>query len=81
MMLARLSITYLRSDAKFARLKRRGDLAAAPLLMAAPKIKKKTSSTKASAVPRQGAIPCLIVVGLIVAVVIVLLYFSLRSAG
>ncbi len=49
--------------------------------MASPKIKKKTGSSKASPVPRQGAIPCLIIVSLVLAVIGVLLYFSLRSAG
>jgi hypothetical protein len=49
--------------------------------MAAPKIKKKTSSAKTSPVPRQGAIPCLILVGLILIAVLVLLYFSLRNTG
>ena len=33
--------------------------------MAAPKIKKKSSQTKASPLPRQGAIPCLVVIFLI----------------
>jgi hypothetical protein len=49
--------------------------------MAAPKIKKKTSTAKAAPVPKQGAIPCLIIVGLILIAVIVLLYYSLRNAG
>jgi hypothetical protein len=51
--------------------------------MAAPKIKKKSSDSKAktSAMPRQGAIPCLIL--LIIALVIAGFFFfaSLRTAG
>jgi hypothetical protein len=49
--------------------------------MASPKIKKKTSSAKTSPVPRQGAIPCLVIVVIVLIVVGLLLYFSLRSAG
>ena len=50
--------------------------------MAAPKIKKKSlSTTKASPVPKQGALPCLIIIALILLVVGLLLYFSLRGAG
>jgi len=49
--------------------------------MAAPKIKKKSSSAKTSPVPRQGAIPCLIVVALILIAAVVLLYYSLRNTG
>jgi hypothetical protein len=50
--------------------------------MAAPKIKKKgAASSKASPMPRQGAIPCLIIVSLVLIVVGLLLYFSLRSAS
>jgi hypothetical protein len=49
--------------------------------MAAPKIKKKSSDSKPSAMPRQGAIPCLIL--LIIALVIAGFFFfaSLRTAG
>ena len=49
--------------------------------MAAPKIKKKSAGAKTSPLPRQQAIPCLIVVILVLSIVGVLLYFSLRSAG
>lgn len=49
--------------------------------MAAPKIKKKGSASKASPVPRQGAIPCLVLVAFILIVVGLLLYFSLRTAS
>jgi hypothetical protein len=37
--------------------------------VAAPKIKKKATANQTTAVPRQGAIPCLILVILILAVV------------
>jgi hypothetical protein len=49
--------------------------------MAAPKIKKKSTESKTSAMPRQGAIPCLIL--LIIALVIAGFFFfaSLRTAG
>jgi len=33
--------------------------------MAGPKIKKKSSNSKPSVMPRQGAIPCLILLGII----------------
>ena len=49
--------------------------------MASPKIKKKGTAAKASPVPRQGAIPCLIIVALVLIVAGVLLYFSLHSIG
>jgi flagellar basal body-associated protein FliL len=49
--------------------------------MAGPKIKKKGTAAKASPVPRQGALPCLIVVALVLLVAGLLFYFSLRSAG
>ncbi len=49
--------------------------------MAAPRIKKRKSSATTSPVPRQGAVPCLIIIGAILLIVGVLLYFSLRSAG
>ncbi|HEX4168399.1 MAG TPA: hypothetical protein VHZ55_23295 [Bryobacteraceae bacterium] len=49
--------------------------------MAVSKIKKKSSGAKASAVPKQGALPCLIVIALILLVVGLVLYFSLRGAG
>ena len=54
-----------------------------PCAMAAPKIKKKgASGTKASPMPRQGAIPCLILVALVLIVVGLLLYFALaRGIG
>jgi hypothetical protein len=49
--------------------------------MAAPKIKKKSVAAKTSPVPRQGAVPCLIIVVLVLILLGALLYFSLRSAG
>lgn len=48
--------------------------------MASPKIKKK-GTAKASPVPRQGAIPCLIIVAFVLILVGLLLYFGLRSFG
>jgi hypothetical protein len=50
--------------------------------MGSPKIKKKSSaSTPASMMPRQGAIPCLILIGLIVLGVALIGFFAFRSAG
>lgn len=49
--------------------------------MAAPKIKKKATSAKASAMPRQAAIPCLILLVIILVIVGLILFFALRSAG
>jgi hypothetical protein len=41
--------------------------------LAAPKIKKKSAGTKTSAMPRQGAIPCLVLV--VIALGIVAFFF------
>jgi hypothetical protein len=50
--------------------------------MGSPKIKKKSAnSTPASMMPRQGAIPCLILIGLIIVVLMLIGFFALRSAG
>ena len=50
--------------------------------MASSKIKKKSgNSTPASMMPRQGAIPCLILIAMILLAVAVLGYFAFRSAG
>jgi len=49
--------------------------------MAAPKIKKRAVNSKVSPVPRQGTVPCLILVALALVLAGVLLYFSLRTAG
>jgi hypothetical protein len=48
--------------------------------MAAPKIKKKSTGAKTSPMPRQAAIPCLVILVLVLIVVALILYFSLRSA-
>jgi hypothetical protein len=47
--------------------------------MAAPKIKKRTGSSKSSAMPRQGAVPCLILLGLLLIIVALIFFFALRS--
>ena len=49
--------------------------------MAAPKIKKKGSTAKASAMPRQAAIPCLILILLVLVVVGLILFFALRTTA
>jgi hypothetical protein len=49
--------------------------------MAAPKIKKKSSETKSSAMPRQGAIPCLILLIIALAIAGFFFFASLHSAG
>jgi hypothetical protein len=49
--------------------------------LASSKIKKKAPAAKASAMPRQAAIPCLVLVGLALLVIGLILFFSLRSAG
>jgi hypothetical protein len=49
--------------------------------MAAPKIKKKSSDTKSSAMPRQGAIPCLILLIIALAIAGFFFFASLHSAG
>ncbi|HSU58533.1 MAG TPA: hypothetical protein VLI55_04410 [Bryobacteraceae bacterium] len=49
--------------------------------MAASKIKKKSSGSKASPLPRQGAIPCLIIVVVVLILIALLLYFSVRTTG
>jgi hypothetical protein len=50
--------------------------------MGSSKIKKKSAnSTPASMMPRQGAIPCLILILLIVLGLSLLGFFALRSAG
>ncbi|MBV9763074.1 MAG: hypothetical protein JO340_21105 [Acidobacteriaceae bacterium] len=47
--------------------------------MAAPKIKKKSTAAKTSAMPRQGAAPCLILIGLLLLIVGLIFFFALRS--
>jgi hypothetical protein len=49
--------------------------------MAASKIKKKSTAAKASALPRQGAIPCLILIVIILAIVGLFFFFGLRATG
>jgi hypothetical protein len=50
--------------------------------MGAPRIKKKSAnSSPASMMPRQGAIPCLILIALIVLGLSLLGFFALRSAS
>jgi hypothetical protein len=50
--------------------------------MSSAKIKKKSAqSTPASMMPRQGAIPCLILIVIGIIVIALILFFSLRSAG
>jgi hypothetical protein len=50
--------------------------------MAQPKIKRKpTGSEKASFMPRQAAIPCLVLVLLALIVIGLVLFFALRSAS
>lgn len=52
--------------------------------MAAPRIKKKSSrnsTSKASLMPRQGAIPCLILLVLVLVIIGLLMFFALRSTG
>ncbi|MBV9303670.1 MAG: hypothetical protein JOY62_03420 [Acidobacteriaceae bacterium] len=49
--------------------------------MAGPKIKKKTTSEKASPLPRQGAIPCLILLVIVLAIAGFFFFASLRTTG
>jgi hypothetical protein len=49
--------------------------------MASSKIKKKSSSAKTSAMPRQNAIPCLVLVALALVVIALIIFFGLRSTG
>jgi hypothetical protein len=49
--------------------------------LASSKIKKKAPAAKASAMPRQAAIPCLVLVALALLVIGLILFFSLRSAS
>jgi hypothetical protein len=49
--------------------------------MATPKIKKKSGSEKPSILPRQGAVPCLVII--VIALVVIALFFfgALGSLG
>jgi hypothetical protein len=49
--------------------------------MASSKIKKKAPAEKTSAMPRQAAIPCLILLVIIFVILGVFVFFGLRSAG
>jgi hypothetical protein len=49
--------------------------------MAAPKIKKKATTQKTSALPRQGAIPCLVLLGLGLLIIAFFFFAALRNAG
>ena len=49
--------------------------------MAAPKIKKKSSTPKTSAIPRQGVIPCLILLAIILAVIGFFFFAGFHIAG
>lgn len=49
--------------------------------MASSKIKKKTTSAQASRVPRQAAVPCLVLIALILLVLGLFIFFGLRSTG
>jgi hypothetical protein len=49
--------------------------------MAGPKIKKKSSVSKASPMPRQGAIPCLILLLIILAVIGFFFFASFHGGG
>ena len=49
--------------------------------MAAPKIKKKTTTEKTSVMPRQGAIPCLVLLVIVLLVIGFFLFASIHSAG
>jgi hypothetical protein len=49
--------------------------------MASPKIKKKSTGAKASAMPRQGAIPCLVLLVLLLVIVGLIFFFALRSTA
>jgi hypothetical protein len=49
--------------------------------LASSKIKKKATAAKTSVMPRQAAIPCLVLVALALLVIGLILFFSVRSAG
>ena len=49
--------------------------------MAAPKIKKKSSGSKGPAVPRQGVIPCLILLAIILAVISFFFFAGFHKSG
>lgn len=49
--------------------------------MASAKIKKKSAGAKSSAMPRQGAIPCLVLLVLLLVIVGLIFFFALRSTA
>jgi hypothetical protein len=49
--------------------------------MASPKIKKKSSGAKTSAMPRQGALPCLVLLAVLLVIVGLIFFFALRSTS
>jgi hypothetical protein len=49
--------------------------------MASPKIKKKSGTEKPSVMPRQGAIPCLILLVIILGVVAFFFFAAIHSTG
>jgi hypothetical protein len=49
--------------------------------MASPKIKKKSGTSKTSVMPRQGAIPCLILLALLLLIIGLIFFFALRSTA
>lgn len=49
--------------------------------MASPKIKKKSAAAKGSPMPRQGAIPCLVLLVLLLVIVGLIFFFALRSTA
>ena len=50
--------------------------------MSSPKIKKKSAqSGPSSMMPRQGAIPCLVLIAIGIIVIFVIVFFSFRAAG
>jgi hypothetical protein len=49
--------------------------------MAAPKIKKKAVTAKPSVMPRQGAIPCLVLLSLLLLIIGLIFFFALRSTS
>jgi hypothetical protein len=52
-----------------------------PNFMAGPKIKKKSSTPKTTSIPRQGVIPCLILLAIILAVIAFFFFAGFHIAG
>jgi hypothetical protein len=49
--------------------------------MAAPRIKKKKTSTKTALMPRQGAIPCLVLVVIALIIIGALIFAGIKTVG